>query len=124
MADPRVFLNERARELSNYELTAKISFGLEAFVLANLFAMTLTLQLDDGTIINAVDGVNIKNTGRGTIDAAGNLLIRLVPADNPIVDDTLIEELHVAFVHFEWNGGSSKSWQEIAFNVRNAVALP
>ena len=75
---------------------------------ANLTTCTLTVySLDDPAkpIVNSIDGVNILNAGRGTIDGSGNLTLILDAADNPILDDTRLRERHMLKIDFSWNGG-------------------
>lgn len=49
---------------------------------AQLSALTLSVvDLLSGQIVNGLDQVNILNTGRGTVDAQGNVTITLGPAD-------------------------------------------
>lgn len=122
MADPRTLLAEVAREKSDYRMTAQIVDALGAGIpAASLATLTLTLYVQDAslTILNSVSGTNILNTGRGTVDSSGNLVISLLPADSPISDTTLAEELHVALVQWTYNGGASAGKHELAFRVRN-----
>lgn len=122
MADPRTLLAEIAREKSDYRMTAQIVDALGAGIpAANLATLTLTLYVQDTTltVINGVSATNILNAGRGTVDSSGNLVISLLPADSPINDTTLAEELHVALVEWTYNGGASAGKHELAFRVRN-----
>ena len=49
---------------------------------ANLSALTLSIvDALTGAVVNGVSAVNILNTGRGTVDAQGNLVVSLLAAD-------------------------------------------
>lgn len=51
----------------------------------DLDSLTLTLAVTNtGVIVNGVEKVDILNTGRGVIDAEGNLTITLLPEDTDI----------------------------------------
>lgn len=52
---------------------------------ADLDSLTMTLSVSNtGAIVNGVERVNILNTGRGVVDAEGNLTVTLLPADTDI----------------------------------------
>ena len=83
---------------------------------------TLTLTLYDvatDLIINGVDHVDIKNTGRGALDAAGHLVVSFTSADNAIVSTENLKEKHKALIIGTWNGGDGYTSQEITFTVLN-----
>lgn len=88
---------------------------------------TLTLTLfseEDGSIINSVNGTNIHNTDRGTIDAEGRFEINLTPDDMPIVTPRQWKstEVHVAQLSWTWSGGR-KGHFEIAFAVGDLLKV-
>lgn len=87
--------------------------------------LRLTLYvLDAGhTIINGLELANILNAGRGTLSSAGELVIGLMDADNPLVDATLALEPHVMLIQAEWaNGGAAR--HEVLFTVANLSQVP
>lgn len=87
---------------------------------ASLTTLTLTLyNLETLAIINSLDGINILNTNRGTVDANGNLAITLHPADNLIVDTTKIEETHMMLLQWTYAAGVEAGRHEVEFKVRN-----
>lgn len=90
-----------------------------AIPLASLTAVTLTIT-DCRTGTRLVDGANIRNTGRGAIDAdSGQLTLTLLPADNRIVTPSLAEERHRLTIEFTWNSGASRAWHVIELVILN-----
>lgn len=89
---------------------------------AGLSSLTLTLYNRDSAtqeIVNSVNGVNILNTGRGTVHATSGLLtVTLEPDDNAIVDTTKDLEWRRALIAGTY-GGSKAFKQEIEWQVRN-----
>lgn len=63
--------------------TARIVDGGGVGIAASRFsALTLTIvDTLSGAVVNGVSQINILNTGRGTIDASGNLTISLLAGD-------------------------------------------
>lgn len=125
MSEARQRLSRVARELKTYRITGVFTKD-DGTPLTAAVLTAITLKLFDektGAIINSVNGTNILNTDRGTVDANGNFVCTLLPADNPIIDDTLVVESHIAF--FEWEyGGTKKGGIEVEFRVRNFVKAP
>jgi hypothetical protein len=124
---PRKRIAMPARELASYHITAQVVDHLmNPIPGANLTTMELTVYAEDSghTLINNNDHVNILNNAQGTIDSGGNLVIHLAPADNPILDDSQSEEIHVALVEWTYNAGFDSGWQELEFRVRNKVREP
>lgn len=125
MSDARQPLSRIARELKTYRIrgTFKKDDG-SVLTAAELTALTLKLFNEaTGAFIIGPTGQSILNTDRGTVDANGVLVCTFLPADNPIIDDTLTNETHVAF--FEWEyGGTKKGGIEVAYKVRNFVKAP
>ena len=121
MSETTKVLAEYAREKSDYEITGTIRDVKGALVVVPLTTMTLTLYAMDAalTIINSIDDVNINNVGRGTVPGDGTFAILLGPADNPVLDGTLLEETHRALVEWTYNGGASQGRQRIEFRVAN-----
>jgi hypothetical protein len=112
-------------ELNSWSFTADLSKD-DGTALGPSALTTLTLTLYDVTtnaIINAVDHVDIKNTGRATLDALGHLVVSLTSADNPIVG-TGAKEKHKALIIGTWNAGAGYLSQEIIFTVVNVNKVP
>jgi len=75
--------------------------GLSTFVLT-------VFNEADSALVNSINAANIKNVGRGTVDAGGAFVIRLDPDDTPIIDGTLADnaiEDHIARLTWTWNDG-------------------
>lgn len=70
----------------------------------------LTLSLVDtltGTVINSVSQVNILNTGRGTVDADGNLTITFETADMAVTETSALAVQRSAVI--DWTYATSGS---------------
>lgn len=106
-------------ETSTWRYTAVLKDHTGAAIAAaQLATLTLTLyNVDTLAIINSIDDMNILNANRGTVDANGNLAIVLIPADNPIVNTVLIEEVHRMLIEYTY--GSNAGRHEVEFKVRN-----
>lgn len=84
-----------------------------------LTTLTLTLYDEDtDDIINNRDGVNILNTGGGSVDANGNFSLELAIADMVIVTSSKRREQHIALVEWTYPTGKGGA-QEFAFQVIN-----
>lgn len=110
-------------ELSTQRITMTLVDETGAAVpLAAITTATLTLYARDEPaqpIINSVDHVNIKNTGRGTIHATSGLLtLVLDPADNAIIDGTNDLEWHRCLIEVGYSSTKALKY-EIDFPVRN-----
>jgi hypothetical protein len=91
---------------------------------AALATLTLTLyDVKSDGIINGVSAVDIKNTGRGALDAQGHLVVSLGSLDNPVLDAAHATEVHVALVVGTWAGGGHTT-QEVTFTISNTHKLP
>jgi hypothetical protein len=113
-------------ELNSWSFTADLTKD-DGTALGPTALETLTLTLYDvatNAIINAVDHVDIKNTGRGSLDAAGHLIVSLESADNPIVTTALPKEKHKALIIGTWADGTGYTSQEILFTVANINKVP
>lgn len=90
--------------------------------LAAIQTATLTiyaLDEDGQPLINAVDHVDIKNVGRGTIhNTSGLLTLRLGSLDNSIVNSTNDLEWHRLLIEVGYNSTDVLK-QEISAQVRN-----
>jgi hypothetical protein len=94
-------------EFNSWSFTADLSKD-DGSPLGPTALETLTLTLYDiatDGVLNTVDHVNIKNTGRGMLDAQGHLVVTLISQDNPIVGPGP-QEQHKALVIGTWNGGA------------------
>lgn len=86
---------------------------------------TLTLSLLDtisGTYVNAVQDVNILNTGRGTIDANGNLTIAFLAADMVLASCGGVAAINTTaeraiIIKFTFNGGLKAGTHECRFTL-------
>jgi len=88
----------------------------------DLTTLTLTLYNQDAakTIINLVDAVNVKDTGRGAFDGTTKrFTLTLLPADAPMVDATKPLERHIALLKWTYNAGAEGGAHEIEIPVRN-----
>jgi hypothetical protein len=90
-----------------------------------LSVLTLTLyDKASGDIINSRDGQDVLNTNGVTYNSTtGALVWTIAPEDNPIVDDALAHEEHVAL--FEGTYSSTKKLKhEVSILVRNLRMVP
>jgi hypothetical protein len=100
---------------------------------SDLLTLTLTIHLDDQSlspeIVNGVYQTNILNTGRGTVDASGNLSLLLVPADNQVVHPSALDEsrIEIHILSLEWtyltSGGLGRGRHEIELRIRNMFVV-
>ena len=122
MAEPRTTLTDIVAESTTCRITgALVDETGAALGSSSLTTLTLTLYAltDKLPIINAVDGVNILDTGRGAIDAGGNLTLTLTPADGAIQATGSPSEIHRALLKWTWLAGAKAGAHEIDFRVRN-----
>lgn len=113
-------INEKTAARLTGQLVDETGAGVSAGSLS-----TLTLTLYDkltGTIINGRNAQNVLNASNVTIDASGNVVWSMVAADNPILDDTLTLETHVALFQATWGTGKGANI-EIEFQVRNIARV-
>lgn len=93
-----------------------------AVPLAAISAATLTIYARDEAslpIINAVDHVDVKNVGRGTIHATSGLLtLTLLSADNSIQNAAIDLEWHRLLIEITYSGTKQLKY-EIDAPVRN-----
>jgi hypothetical protein len=126
MSYRRETLEERAAELKTYRIKGDlIDEAGDPLAPGNLTSLTLRL-FDENTkaILNSVNGISILNVDRGSVDGQGKFTLTLRPDDSPIVNDSLLEEAHIAFVEWGFATGSKKGGIEIEFFVWNFVKLP
>lgn len=90
--------------------------------------VSLTLTLYDKVsldIINTRNAQNVLNANQVTLDVAtGALRWDLLPLDNPILNDALTREVHVALFVAKWSGVTKQLNHEITLNVTNLAKLP
>ena len=83
---------------------------------------TLTLTLYDlltGTIINSRNSQNVLNTNNVSYNSATGLLTwDMQPLDNPIINNALEREVHVAEFKATYSGGKTAR-HKVSFTVRN-----
>lgn len=87
---------------------------------------TLTLTLYDkvsGSIINNRTAQNALNQNGVTVDGSGGLVFTMTPADNPILNDTLEKEVHVALFEWTWSGGAKAGKYEIYLTIKNLAKV-
>jgi hypothetical protein len=71
-----------------------------------LSALTLTLvDTISGAVINSISQVNILNSGRGTVDGSGNLVVTLSPTDTALESASSAQEYRSAVIDFTYSGG-------------------
>ena len=111
-------------------ITGYFEDELGAYIaLAGIGTVRLWLYNDaTGLVINSKTNVDIKNANNGTVAEvveAGvtrtKFTLRLLPADNPIVDSTKRVETHVAAVETTYNGGAGTVVKEVLFRVRSTL---
>jgi len=86
---------------------------------------TLTLDfynLSDGptfAVINSRTAQNVLNLNDVTVDASGNLIWQMVPADNAVIDATLKTENHRAVFNWTYSSGAKTGRHIIDLTVVN-----
>lgn len=89
--------------------------------------LTLTLYDKSGSapdIVNGVEEVNIKNTGRGQLSSTGVLTLTLTPQDTALIDATHAYEVRGALVRYTWANETKADAIEITFYIRNLSRHP
>lgn len=91
---------------------------------ANLTTLTLTLY-DSSTesIINSRNDSDINGVNGGSVDASGNLVMKLSPADNALIG-TGDSEKHIALIEWTYNAGADTGRAEVIFTVANLKRAP
>lgn len=85
---------------------------------ASLVTLTLTLSVKDtGDIINSRSAQNVLNTNNVTVDASGNLVWTVQPADHAVVATGRKVERHRAVFDFTWSSGTKRDWHAIEWLV-------
>lgn len=87
---------------------------------ASLSSLALTLySLHSLAVVNGRNAQNVLNANNVTVDASGNLVWDVQPADNAILDATLAVEIHRALFEWTWSGGAKSGKHEIDLYVKN-----
>lgn len=95
--------NEKITVLAGFRITNELGVGLAP---GDLDTLTLTIYEEISlAIVNSVNGTNIKNTGRGALDAQGNLTITWLPADLTCLT-TMGREVHVNLIQWTYPSGT------------------
>ena len=77
-----------------------------AVAAAALAALTLSIvDTATGAVINGCSAADILNTGRGMVDAAGNLAITLTPADTLLLAASDAQECRSLVIDWSYGGG-------------------
>lgn len=109
---------ERSSRRITFQITDENDAGVPA---ASLTSLTLTLYpvRAPDMVINGRDGQNVLNTNNVTVDASGNGVWDMQPADNQIVDGSQAIELHRALFVWTWAGGAKRGPYELDLYVTN-----
>jgi hypothetical protein len=93
---------------------------------ADVSTLVLTVYNLDAalTIVNAINAANILNTGRGTLDANGALVLVLDSLDLQLVDTTQEFERHVALITAVYAAGARAMYHEIEHTIVNLQKVP
>lgn len=114
---------ERTTNIFTANIVDETGAGIAATSLASL-----TLTLYDAaslSIINARSSQNILNANGVVVTSSGGLTWTMAPADNPVVDDTLPLELHLALFTFAYGtSGSKVGRHQEGFSVVNLTFVP
>lgn len=89
--------------------------------LASSGIATVTLTVYDAAskaIVNAIDHVNVKNTGRGALTAEGVLTLTLAPADTVLLLATTRVEPRRLLIQWTWAAGAKAKSHEVEWLVR------
>ena len=112
-------LTERTSGRYTCQLVDETGAGI-SFV--SLITLLLTLyDLATGTMINGRTAQNVLNDNNVTVDASGNLVWSIQPADNIIVTDALSLETHIALFQATWATGACD--HEVSLPVRNVTRV-
>lgn len=85
----------------------------------------LTLSIADtilGTIVNSVSGVNILNTGRGTVSSAGLVTITLSPSDTALLTSTDVQEGRSLVITFTVSSTGYVGKKQVNFMLQQMIA--
>lgn len=124
----------RTRQDSSAIYTATIKDELGVVIpLTELTTLKLTLYNADvtepspvsGNIINSRSAQDAKNTNNVTVHGTSGLVTwNMQVADNPIIDETRLTELHGARFDFTYGSPTKAGSHEIRLRVENVRKLP
>lgn len=124
MTEPLSFdINEEAS--GTYTATLVANDGVTPIPAAQVATLTLTLYVikQDGTdqIVNGRNLQNVLNANNVTVDAVGQVVWTVQPADTAMVENIPFE-LHRALFHWTWADG--EGYHEVHLRVRNLRRVP
>jgi hypothetical protein len=81
-----------------------------------LTALTLSI-VDTATkaVVNGCNAANILNTGRGTVDANGNLVVTLAPADTTLLAAADLQEMRSLVIDWTYAAGVKLGRHQVDF---------
>lgn len=126
MSAPRVELRDIVAEKATCRITGKLVDELGAALGSSQLAtltMTLYALVSGFPILNSNTDKDILNANQGTVDSSGNLVLTLLPADNPIQDDANSVETHRALLKWTYGGGAKAGAAQIEFKVLNLTKV-
>lgn len=123
---PREIIATPRTERTTQRLTGQVvDHAGVAIPAASLATMTLRVYALDAALTDLVTTESMLNAGRGTVDASGNFVVTLRPADMAIVGTGELER-HVALIAWTWliSAVTHGGYQEIEFPVQNLARVP
>lgn len=120
---PTYVIAEQTTRFLEFQLLDENDSGIPA---AELQSLTLTLyDPRTGAIINSRDDMSVLNANGGTVDAQGNAVLELGPADNVIVGQNagLVQEDHVALLEWVYEAGTRQGRHLIFLRVENLAKV-
>ena len=115
-------VDRRVRENTSAVYTATLKDQDGTVIAAgSLDVLTLTLYNDkDGTIINSRSEQDVLNANNVTVDSSGGLIWVVQPADNVIVDTSLVPgqiETHYALFAWTWDSSAKQGSHGVQIDV-------
>lgn len=124
MAEPLTFEIDE-EESGSYTATIVGNDGATPLPAATLLTFTLTLYVikQDGTdqILNGRNLQNVLNANNVTVDAVGQVVWTIQPADTVLVEAIPFERHHALF---EWTWADGAGKHEVILKVRNLRRVP
>jgi len=117
MADFSTMVPERTTRRITFTLNDEAGVAIPGTNLA-----TCTLKLFDAATAVAI-GTATRNV-LGSVNAQGLLSQTFVPDDNPILDDTLVVEAHVALFEWTYNPPNGRGQFVVLIGVVNQAKVP
>jgi hypothetical protein len=91
---------------------------------SNLTTLTLTLYVHPTlAIVNGRNAQNVLNANGVTVDASGNLIWLMTPADTTIQDDSHTLEDHVSLFEWTYGGGAKRGQHEVKWIIANSAKV-